>query len=314
MTLFQGDAPLLPEQASTFAERVDALALALFAISAFFTLLISVLIVVFAVKYRRRPERPVGTPTRQNLKLEIAWSAVPLAIVLGMFVWGAAVYYDLQRPPDGALEVFVVGKQWMWKFQHPEGQREINELHVPLGRPVRLTMASEDVVHSFFVPAFRVKQDVVPGRYTTTWFTATKTGEFHLFCAEYCGTNHSLMRGRIVVLDPTDFGRWLSGGGDAEPPAVLGRRVAERHGCLACHVPGGSERGSDLAGLYGREVRLADGTSVRADETYLRESIVRPTAKLAAGYAAMMPSYQGVIGEEDLLRLVAWIRTLGGTP
>ncbi|HYE97920.1 MAG TPA: cytochrome c oxidase subunit II [Planctomycetota bacterium] len=314
MTPLQTDSGLLPEQASTIAGTVDAVALGLVVISAFFTLLISVLIVVFAVKYRRRPGREIGTPTRQNLALELAWTAVPLLIVLGIFVWGASVYYAQARPPDGALEIFVVGKQWMWKFQHPEGPREINELHVPVGRPIRLTMTSEDVIHSFFVPAFRVKWDVVPGRYTGTWFEATKVGEYHLFCAEYCGTNHALMRGRIVVLDPADYGRWLAGGGGEEPPPVLGRRVAERHGCLSCHVPGGSERGGDLAGLFGREVRLADGTSVVADETYLRESIVRPSAKLAAGWPAIMPSYQGQIGEEDLLRLVAWIRTLRREP
>lgn len=306
------DAPLFPVQASTMAERVDALYLALVAVSAFFTLLIAVLIVVFGVRYRRRPGREVGERVRPRLPLEIAWSVVPLVIVLGFFVWGAKVYDDLVRTPGDALRIQVVGRQWMWKFQHPDGPREINELHVPLGRRVALTMTSEDVIHSLFIPAFRVKMDVVPGRYTTIWFEATKPGEYRFFCAEYCGTSHSLMRGRIVVVDPSEYGDWLAGRGPAETPAAEGRRIAERHGCLACHVPGGGERGTDLAGILGRDVRLADGTAVKADEAYVRESIVRPSAKIVEGHAPLMPAYP--LGEEDLFRLLAWIKTLGGAP
>jgi cytochrome c oxidase subunit 2 len=308
------DAPLFPVQASTMAERVDALFLALIGVSAFFTLLISVLIVVLGVRYRRRPGRDVGERVLPNRRLELAWTIVPLVIVLGFFVWGAKVYDDMIQPPDDALHIHVVGKQWMWKFQHPEGPREINELHVPLGRRVVLTMTSEDVIHSLFIPAFRMKMDVVPGRYATAWFEATRAGEFRLLCAEYCGTSHSLMGGHIVVVDPSEYGRWLAGAGPVDSPRVLGRRLVERHGCLTCHVPGGGERGTDLAGIFGREVHLTDGSTLRADESYLRESIVRPAAKLVAGFPPLMPSYQGQIGEEDLLRIVAWLKTPGDAP
>jgi cytochrome c oxidase subunit 2 len=308
------DAPLFPVGASTHAEPVDTLFLALCGIGAFFTLLIAVLIVVLGIRYRRRRAEDVGRPVRPNLALELFWSGVPLVIVFGIYGWGASVFFRVSTPPDDALRIAVVGKQWMWKFQHPDGAREINELHVPVGRPVVLTMTSEDVIHSLFVPAFRVKMDVVPGRYTTLWFEATKPGEFHLFCAEYCGTSHSLMRGRVVVLDPTDYGTWLAGHSTSEAPSALGRRIVEREGCLGCHVPGGGERGSDLAGLFGRDILLADGTRLRADESYVRESIVRPGAKLVAGFAPLMPSYQGRLGEEDLLRVIAYLKTLGDAP
>ncbi|MFQ5983180.1 MAG: cytochrome c oxidase subunit II, partial [Woeseiaceae bacterium] len=229
--------PLIPDQASTIAGRVDALYYFLVAVAVFFTILIFVLIIYFAIKYRRRAEGERAQPVADNLRLEIVWTVIPLVIVMVSFAWGARLYFTMSRPPADALEISVVGKQWMWKLQHPTGQREIDELHVPVGRPVKLTMASEDVIHSFYVPAFRIKMDVVPGRYTTAWFEATKTGEYHLFCAEYCGAKHSTMIGRVVVMEPMEYQRWLSGGVIGEPPEVAGERLFLQLGCNACHRP-----------------------------------------------------------------------------
>ncbi|MBI4565807.1 MAG: cytochrome c oxidase subunit II [Planctomycetes bacterium] len=303
-------APLFPEQASTMAGRIDALFFALLGVAGFFTALIFGLILVFAIRYRRRPGRSSVFRTREPLWMELTWTAVPLAIAVGIFIWGAALYVEAARPPAGALQVFVVGKQWMWKIQHPEGPREINELHVPVGRPIRLTLASEDVIHSFYVPAFRMKQDAVPGRTTVAWFEATRPGVHRLFCAEYCGAGHSAMTGRVVVMEPREYERWLEGGGRGETIEASGRRLAERLGCLTCHVPGGGDRGPDLVGLFGKEVRLRDGTARIADEAYVRESILDPAAKITAGYEPLMPTYQGQIGEEDMLRILAWLKSL----
>jgi cytochrome c oxidase subunit 2 len=228
-----------------------------------------------------------------------------------IFAWGASLFFTISRPPAGALEIQVVGKQWMWKFQHPDGQREINELHVPVGRPVKLTMASEDVIHSFFVPAFRVKMDVVPGRTTTTWFEATKPGVYHLFCAEYCGTKHSGMIGRVVVLEPVQYQQWLSGGAIGEPPALAGEKLFRNLGCNACHRPGPGGLGPSLEGLFGTSRELQTGDTVMADEDYLRESILNPNARIVAGYQPIMPPFQGRITEEGLLQLIAYIKSLG---
>jgi cytochrome c oxidase subunit 2 len=247
--------------------------------------------------------------------LEIVWSAIPFALAMVMFVWSTRLYFTLERPPADSLQLYAVGKQWMWKFQHPEGVREINELHVPLGQNVRLTMSSEDVIHSFFVPAFRVKQDVVPGRYTQVWFRATRTGSFHLFCAEYCGTQHSGMIGTVTVMEPNDYEAWLAGGGGARVPgqslAQLGERLFTERACSTCHLPNGQGRGPSLVGLFGSTVKLQDGGAVTADETYIRESILNPVAKIVAGYQPLMPIFQGQLSEEQLLQLIAYIRTLG---
>ena len=312
---------LFPQQASTVAGRVDALFFFLIAVSVFFAGLIFTLVIYFAVKYRRRPGQTAApSQVDANVALEIFWTAIPLGLTMIMFVWGASIYFSMSRAPDNALEIFVVGRQWMWKFQHPDGQREINELHVPVGRPVKLTMASEDAIHSFFVPVFRVKQDVVPGRYTSMWFEATQTGSFHMFCAEYCGTQHSGMIGRVVVLEPKQYEDWLGGGlsvaaGPANAPegslVAKGQRLFQTLGCATCHQLQGQGLGPLLAGVFGQQVRLQSGASVIADESYLRESILLPQAKLVAGFNTLMPSFQGRVNEEEVMQLIAYIKSLG---
>lgn len=310
---------LFPEQASTIAARVDGLYFYLIGISTFFSLLIFTLAIYFAVKYRRRSEdEPPPPQIRDDLRLEIAWIVVPLVLVMVAFFWGASVYFAMARAPQNALEIFVVGRQWMWKFQHPDGQREINQLHVPLGRPVKLTLASEDVIHSFFVPVFRVKHDVVPGYYTTVWFEATKTGRFHLFCAEYCGTQHAGMIGHLVVLEPNEYEAWLSGalGAGAVPegsPTSGGQKLFQDLGCRTCHQLDRQGVGPMLVGIFGRQQKLQNGQSVRVDEDYLRESIVNPQAKIVAGFQPVMPPYQGRVTEEQLMQLIAYIKSLAQT-
>ncbi|HEY0982994.1 MULTISPECIES: cytochrome c oxidase subunit II [unclassified Schlesneria] len=303
---------LMPEQASTLAPSVDLLYYFLLSVSTFFTVLIAVLIVYFSIKYRRgnqQVDRSKGED--HSLWLEVLWMVVPLLISMAIFAWGASLYYSEYRPPDDAIEIRGVGKQWMWKFQHPSGQREINDLHVPLGYPVKLTLISEDVIHSFFVPAFRTKRDVVPGRYTNCWFEATRTGTFHLFCAEYCGTNHSRMIGRVIVMEPAEYERWLANSNMQESPLAAGKRLYEEFRCVTCHRPeGATGRCPPLEGLFGRDVKLVDGTTVPADETYLRESILRPAAKVVAGFEPLMPSYEGQISEEQLIYLITYIKSL----
>ncbi|MEW6272681.1 MAG: cytochrome c oxidase subunit II [Thermodesulfobacteriota bacterium] len=305
---------LFPENASTLAGEVDALYGFLVAISAFFSILIALTIVTFAVRFRRSVERQVFPSWEGMLWLELTWSVIPLLIVLSVFFWSARVFVAQYTPPENALQVYVVGKQWMWKTQHVEGRREIDELHVPVGRPVRLTMTSEDVIHSFYIPAFRVKQDAVPGRYTSIWFEATKPGVYHLFCAEYCGSQHSRMIGRVVAMEPAEFQTWLSGGsgvaGDSESMASAGKALFEQLGCASCHQQAGTARGPSLVGLFRREVTLADGRKVIADETYLRESIVDPQAAVVAGYQPIMPTFRGLVSEEGLLQIIAYLRSL----
>lgn len=305
------DFRLFPESASTIAGRVDAVYLFLVALTAFFTLLIAGLIVFFAVRYRRgaRVDRTRG---HVSLWVEISWMVAPLPVLLFIFFWSTNVYFAMQRPPAGAMEVGVVGKQWMWKIQQPGGRREINELHVPTGKAVRLTMISQDVIHSFYIPAFRVKQDVLPGRYTSLWFEATVPGEYHLFCAEYCGTDHSRMIGRVVVMSPSDYESWLSGTAADEPPAVAGQKLFEQMRCDGCHrgAEGIPSRGPPLEGLYVRAVPLATGDTVIADDNYLRESILLPTAKVVAGFQPIMPTFQGQISEEGVMQIVAYIKSL----
>jgi cytochrome c oxidase subunit II len=302
--------PLFPDQASTMATRVDTLFFFLIAVSVFFVALIFSLIVFFAVKYRRRTEDERPPPIEGKIWLEVVWSVIPLGLTVIMFVWGAIVYFDIYSPPNDALEISIVGRQWMWKAQHPDGQSEINELHVPLGQPVKLTMTSEDVIHDFFLPAFRVKQDVLPGRYTMLWFEPTKTGEYPLFCAEYCGTQHSGMVGRVVVLEPAEFQKWLSGGAPGMSMAELGASLFQRFGCQTCHRVGGTPQGPSLTGVFGKTVKLESGATVIVDEDYLRESIVDPRAKIVAGYQPIMPTFKGLISEEGLLQLIAYIKSL----
>jgi len=305
------DFPLFPEQASTIAASVDSLYLFLIGISVFFSILIFTLIFCFAIIYRRRSEDERPKAIHGSMSLELFWSGVPLVLAMIIFGWGASLYFTNSRAPEGAMEVHVVGKQWMWKIQHPEGPREINELHVPTGQAVRLIMTSEDVIHSFYVPAFRIKMDVLPGRYTTAWFEATQIGEYHLFCAEYCGNEHSRMGGKVVVMDPVDYERWVSGEGAGESMAARGARLFTEMRCDTCHHPEGTGRGPSLDGIFGSVVALENGQSVQADESYLRESILNPSAKVVAGFQPVMPTFQGQINEEQLLQVIAYLKTLG---
>jgi cytochrome c oxidase subunit 2 len=302
--------PLFPERASTLAGEVDALYFYLVGVTIVFSIGIALAIVILAVRFRRRSETERPGEIHGSLALELTWSLVPLALVTVMFVWGARVFFHMNRPPDDAMTVSVVGKRWMWKVQHPTGHREINELHVPVGRPVKLLITSEDTIHSFFVPAFRVKKDAVPGRYQVAWFQATRTGTYHLFCAEYCGTEHSKMTGRVVVLEPDEYQTWLAGGPAPESPVAAGEKLFLELNCQTCHRADSAGRGPLLVGLVGKEVRLQNGETVRADEPYLRESILSPAAKIVAGYQPVMPTYQGQVTEEALLQLIAYIRSL----
>ena len=304
------DFPLFPDQASTFAGKVDTLYLSLVGLSCLFAGLIFLLILIFAIRFRRRSEDERPRAILGDLRLELLWSVIPLGLSIGVFAWAADLYFTMYSPPPEAMEVFVVGKQWMWKLQHPEGNREINELHVPVGQPVRLTMTSEDVIHSFFIPAFRIKMDVVPGRYTTAWFEATRVGEYHLFCAEYCGTKHSRMIGRVIVMTPADYETWLSGGRRGESLEVAGERLFQELGCATCHKPDSKERGPVLDGLFGKSVKLKSGESIIADETYIRESILRPKTKMLEGYKPLMPTFEGQISEEGILQLIAYVKSL----
>ncbi|MEX0881158.1 MAG: cytochrome c oxidase subunit II [Thermoanaerobaculia bacterium] len=306
--------PFFPEEASTFARHVDGLYIFLIAVTAFFSLLIGTLVVVFAIKYHRRSPDEVATEVHESGLLEIVWTVIPFGLVLVMFAWGISVYFRITRPPANAIDIYVIAKQWMWKLQHTDGHREMNELHVPVGVPVRLTMASEDVIHSFYVPAFRFKRDVVPGRFSTAWFEASKPGKYHLFCAEFCGTRHSNMIGWVYAMKPTDYQAWLAGGSPGESLAAAGAKRFVEHACNTCHGDQPGARGPSLAGLFGKQVPLANGQTVVADESYLRESIVNSQARLVAGYPPIMPTFQGLISEEGLLQLVAYIKSLSSAP
>jgi cytochrome c oxidase subunit 2 len=303
--------PFFPEGASAQAAQVDGIYFFMVAVTAFFSLLIAALLVLFAIKYHRQHEDEVGVAIHGALALELLWTIIPFAITMVMFVWGAKVFFDSYRPPAGAMEIYIVGKQWMWKAQHLDGQREINELHVPVGRPVKLTMGSEDVLHSFYIPAFRVKADVIPGRSNVLWFTATKPGRYHLFCAEYCGTKHSGMIGWVYAMEPSEFQVWLGGGKPADSPAAAGEKLFTDLTCITCHRDDAQARAPQLKGLFGHTVHLQGGATALADEAYIRESIVNPQAKIVDGFLPIMPTFQGMVNEEQLLQLIAYVRSLG---
>jgi cytochrome c oxidase subunit 2 len=309
--------PLLPPSASTIATEMDLLYLFIAAVSAFFVVLVAALVSVFAIKYRRRHPDEVGADIHGSLVLELTWTVIPFILSMIMFVWGADLFFRLSRPPANSMDFFVVGKQWMWKVQHPSGVREINQMHVPTGRPIRVTMGSEDVIHDYSIPAMRVKMDAVPGRLTTLWFTATTPGTYHLFCAEYCGTKHSGMIGEVIVMTPDDYETWLAGGPVAANPAEAGQKLfAADLGCATCHRPDGSGLGPAMGGIAGSTVTLADGRRVVADDNYLRESIVNPSAKIVQGYPnpSIMPPFQGLVSEEQIMQLIAYIKTLEPSP
>lgn len=301
----------IPESASTVSSKVDALYFYLCGITAFFTLLISGVLLFFVIKYRRRSPFEIPRPVAGSHKLETLWSVIPFMIAMSMFAWGAQIYFENSRPPKNANEIYVVGKQWMWKIQHSTGQREINELHVPVGRKIKLIMTAEDTIHDFFIPAFRIKADVLPGKYTTQWFEATKAGTYHLFCAEYCGMNHSGMIGSVIVMQPAEFDNWLSGNAGQQSPAVAGQQLYQSLGCVTCHgATGEGGRGPALVGLFGRKVDLTNGQSLTADEAYVRESIENPQAKIVTGFGPIMPTFQGQVTPEQLIQLMSFIKSL----
>lgn len=299
-----------PDQGSTIAIGVDHLYYFLTAIDLFFTAVIFITILYFAVRYRRKSEDEEATQIGSNIPLEILWTAIPLGLTVIVFLWGTALFIRNARPPEAATEIFVVGKQWMWKIQHPEGIEEINELHVPVHQAIKLTMTSEDVIHDFSVPAFRIKKDVVPGMYTTEWFEATHTGHFDFYCDQYCGTNHSLMRGEVIVMDPVDYEQWVSGGVRGQSMVQAGAKLYDQLVCISCH---GTGRGPSLNGIYNHPVKLTNGRTVIADDAYLRESIIFPAAKIVAGFTPIMPTYKGQVTEEQLLQLIAYIKSLSAT-
>jgi cytochrome c oxidase subunit II len=303
---------LWPDSASTMSGQVDALYIYLLLVAGVMTTLIFIAVTVLAIKYRRRP----GVEAHQiegSTILEITWSIIPFGVMLTFFIWGAVIYFQERTPPADATEVYVVAKQWMWKIEHMEGQREINELHVPTGQDVKLIMTSQDVIHSFFIPAFRIKQDVLPGRYTTLWFKATKPGVYHLFCAEYCGTMHSGMGGSIVVMEPQEYAQWMAGS-SSPPLQETGQQLFSSLGCSTCHRTDVQGRGPNLAGIYNKPVLLEDGRTVVADENYVRESILNPTAKIVSGFKPVMPTFQGIVSEEQLNALVAYVKSLSQPP
>jgi cytochrome c oxidase subunit II len=309
------DFPLWPQQASTFGAPVDALFIFMCIVTGTVSLLVFVVIFWLAIKYRRTPQNELAQDLEPPKMLEAAWIVIPFIIFMGMFVWGSWLYFRLSRVPDNALDIYATGKQWMWKFQHPTGQREINTLHVPINRPVRITMASEDVIHSLFFPNFRTKADVLPNRYRVMWFQATRVGRYHIFCAEYCGTLHSGMIGWVEVMEPTDYQRWLAGGAEGSL-ASQGEKLFQKYACNTCHTNDATARGPVLLGLYGSTVTLSDNATAAADENYIRESILNPQAKIVKGFAPLMPTFQGQVSEDDLMKLLAYVKSLTnpGTP
>jgi cytochrome c oxidase subunit 2 len=302
--------PIFPDQASTFAKDVDALYFFIFTVSAFFALAVAVSVIYFGIRYHKTHDGEIGARIEGNLPLELLWSVIPTIIAMVMFGWGASVFYHLRRPPDEAMHIYAVGKQWMWKFQHLEGQREINELHIPAGRPIKITISSEDVLHSLYFPAFRTKMDAIPGRYTELWFEADQTGVFHMFCTEYCGTNHAGMIGNVTVLEPSQYQAWLQGGGLEGTLAQRGARLFDAQACSSCHLDAGQGRGPSLKDIVGTTVALQDGSSVVVDDGYLRESILNSQAKIVKGFQPLMPTFQGLISEENLVALIEYVKSL----
>ncbi|MFL6451646.1 MAG: cytochrome c oxidase subunit II [Bryobacteraceae bacterium] len=304
-----------PDSASSVSGQVNLFFALMVVLCTTVAVGIASVLIYSTLRYHRKHDDEMGRPTRYVITIEVAWTVLPFFFFCGMFAWGSKLYFDIERPPDDAINMYAIGQQWMWELQHPEGQREINELHVPVGRPVRLSMISQDVIHSFFVPAFRTKQDVLPGRYTTIWFKATVPGKYHLFCAEYCGAKHSGMIGWIYAMAPQDYQTWLTEGAAEGSLASQGEKYFHQFGCANCHHFDRQGRAPYLNDLYGREVETAGGPTVRADDTYIRESILDPNAKIVYGFQPnVMPNYTGQLNENQVLALISYVKALGPEP
>jgi cytochrome c oxidase subunit 2 len=300
---------LFPAEASTIAPYMDALYFFLLLITAVGMTLVGALVVGFSLRYRRE-RNPVATQVEGSTLLEATWTIIPLALFLVCFVWGALLYFRIYNPPANSMNIYIVGKQWMWKAEHPGGQHEINSLHVPTGRPVQLTMISQDVFHSYSIPEFRVKREVIPGRYTTVWFNATDPGTYHLFCTQYCGTAHSAMIGDVVAMTPEDYEKWAQQSTSGMSLAQNGERLFASMGCNACHNGTAAARGPNLAGVFGSKLTLTSGGEVLVNEAYLRDAILNPSQHVTAGFAPIMPTYQGQISEDGLIDIVEYLKTL----
>jgi cytochrome c oxidase subunit 2 len=300
---------LFPPEASKIAPQMDALYFFMVLVSLIGLTIVVLLIVAFSILYSKE-RHPVAEQIEGSTLLEATWTIIPLGLFLIMFVWGALIYFRVYTPPANSMNIYVVGKQWMWKVEHSGGQHEINSLHVPTGRPIQLTLISQDVFHSFSIPAFRVKREAIPGRYTTVWFEATTPGTYHLFCTQYCGTEHSHMIGDVVVLTPDDYKKWLASSTSGASLAQNGERLFASLSCAACHNSRPDARGPSLANVYGSKLPLSSGGTVTADDAYLREAILNPSQHITQGYAPIMPTYQGQISEEGVIALVEYIKNL----
>ncbi len=303
--------PFWPDTAAVNAASVNALYVAELGLSALIMVTVLAMMLTFCIRYRRGSAASRAGRVEKTWHFEVAWTTATLGAFLVLFVWGAVVYVWLFKSPAADEDIYVVGKQWMWKVQHPGGQREIDAVHVPVDKTIRLIMASEDVIHSFFVPAFRIKHDVVPGTVETIWFKATKTGVYRLECTQYCGLQHATMQGEVVVMSGPDYARWLTEQGVHESLAEQGAAVFRAHGCSGCHDQGSTVHAPSLAGLYGSMVQLQDGSARVADEAYIRDCILNPRSFTVAGYPPVMPDFSGQLGEDELLQVVAYIKSLG---
>jgi cytochrome c oxidase subunit 2 len=315
--LLLGTLQFLPEQASTIGREVDYIFWGLMAISAFMTLGLFAVITFFLIRYRSTSDAKRTMSRLSPTYLEVTWTATPIVIFIGLFIWGALVFAKASKPPPGSLPIYVVGLQWYWDVRHENGRQEIGDLHVPVGQPVQLIMTSTDVIHDYFIPAFRIKRDVLPGKYTTQWFTATKPGKYRIFCNQYCGTKHGLMTGYLYAMQPEDYETWLStsgGGPPVESLAQSGARLFRQYSCSGCHGANSSVHAPSLTGIYGHPVPLQGGEFVTADDQYLRDSILKPDSQIVAGYKAIMPSFQKQISEQDVIALVAYIKSLSQPP
>jgi cytochrome c oxidase subunit 2 len=301
--------PLFPPEASKIAPEMDALFFFMILVSLIGLTIVVLLVISFSILYNKK-RHPVAVQIEGSMLLEATWTIIPLGLFLVMFVWGARIYLRVYTPPANAMNIYVVGKQWMWKVEHPGGQHEINALHVPMGRPVQLTLISQDVFHSFSIPAFRVKREAIPGRYTTVWFEATTPGTYHLFCTQYCGTNHSKMVGDVVVQTPEEYRKWLATSTSGASLAQAGERLFASLSCAACHNARPDARGPSLANVYDARLRLSNGETIIADDAYLRQAILNPSQHITQGFAPIMPTYQGKISEEGIIALIEYIKNL----